>query len=132
MQYNVASNNYIVVTPNGNVKGFKEEDEAHNFIIGYYERKVDKFSDDMEMTYEDYATNPIESTIDICIGLGVNEGDCTIYDLDDFIDKIQKSDMFDDEKEEVISKLLKTNVELNVIDYELFGILRDVTVIPHR
>lgn len=132
MEYNVAVNNYIVVTPKGTIKGFLEEEEAHMYVLGYYEKKVNKLSDDRESIYEDYATEPLESTIGICIDLGVTEGDCTIYDLDDFIEKIQESSIFEDEKEELILKLMKKDIRLNAVDYQLMDILRDVKVIPHR
>lgn len=132
MDYKVAANNYIVVTPKGTIKGFLEAEDAHMYVLGYYEKKVNKLSDDTDIIYDDYATEPLESTIDICIDLGVKEGDCTIYDLDDFIEKIQESSMFEEEKEEIISKLMEKDIKLNAIDYQLMDILKDVTVIPHR
>lgn len=132
MDNRVPFNNYIIVLPSGEVKGFVEENDAHKFFLGYYEGRVNDFSDSRELCYEDYATEPIESSIEICIGLGVNEGDCTIYNLEDFISKIQESSIFDEEKQEIITKLMANNIKLNVYDYQIDNILPDVLVIPHR
>lgn len=132
MYNNMPINKYIIVLPNGEVKGFKEENDAHKFFLGYYEKKVNDYSQNRELCYEDYSTQPVESSIEICIGLGVDEGDCTIYDLESFIEKIQESDMFDEEKQEIITKLMQDNIGLNVYDYQIDNILPDVVVIPHR
>lgn len=132
MDNNMPVNNYIIVLPNGEVKGFREENDAHKFFLGYYERRVNEHSENRELCYEDYSTQPIESSIEICIGLGVDEGDCTIYSLYDLINKIQESSIFDEEKQEIITKLMADNIKLNVYDYQIDNILPDVIVIPHR
>lgn len=132
MDNSIPINNYVIVLPSGEVKGFIEEDDAHTFFFGYYEGKVNDLADSRELCYEDYATEPIDSSIEICIGLGVNEGDCTIYNLHDFISKIQESSLFDEEKQEIITKLMASNIKFNVYDYQIDNILPDVIVIPHR
>lgn len=132
MDNNMPINNYIIVLPSGEVKGFKEENDAHKFFLGYYEGKVNEHSQNRELLYEDYSTQPIESSIEVCIGLGVNEGNCTIYDLHDFILKIQESSIFDEEKQEIITKLMANDIKLNIYDYQIDNILTDVMVIPHR
>lgn len=129
---NTSTNNYIVVFPNGEVKGVEDQNDAHITVLGYYEGKVNELNNDREASYEDYSTNPLESTINICISLGAYEGDCTIYDLEDLISKIQDSGIFDEEKQEIITKLMQPNIYLNVYDYQIDDILKDVIVIPHR
>ncbi|MDO4534318.1 MAG: hypothetical protein Q4B63_00735 [Clostridium perfringens] len=132
MDNNMPINNYIIVLPSGEVKGFIEEEDAHTFFFGYYEGRVKDLSDSRELCYEDYSTEPIESSVEICIGLGVDEGDCTIYNLHDFISKIQESSIFDEEKQEIITKLMADHIKINVYDYQIDNILQDVLVIPHR
>lgn len=132
MDNNMPVNNYIIVLPNGDVRGFREENDAHKFFLGYYERKVNELSQNRELCYEDYSTQPVESSIEICIGLGVDEGDCTIYDLQDLIAKIQESSIFDEEKQELITRLMADNIKLNIYNYQIDNILPDVIVIPHR
>lgn len=132
MYNNAPVNSYIVVMPDGETRGFREENDAHIFVLGYFEEKVNELNNDREANYEDYSTQPIESTINICISLGAYEGDCTIYDLEDFISKIQDSDLFDEEKQEIITKLMGDRINFNVFDYQVDNILNDVIVIPQR
>ncbi|MEG0309111.1 MAG: hypothetical protein RR636_14290 [Clostridium sp.] len=129
METIVPYHNYIVVTPNGDTIGFQEEDEARRFISGYYVGKIEELSSDSSMLYVDYATEPLEASIDICTELGAYSGDCIIYDLENFIDNIRKSGIFEEEKEELISMLLKKKIDLNVNDYQVDNILIDTTVL---
>ena len=84
-------NNYIVVTPNGDIAGFREINDARNFVSGYYIGKVEEMSDDFSVVYSDYVTDPMQTTEAICTSLGAYEGECVIYDLDSLIENIQKS-----------------------------------------
>lgn len=126
----VPYHNYIVVTPNGDIVGFEEEDEGRKFIAGYYVGKVEEHSDDREVVYEDYSTDPLQATVDICTELGAYEGDCRIYDLDSFIEVIRKSGIFEVEKEEIISKLMNKKIDLNINDYQLDEFLTDTKQLP--
>ena len=65
---------------------------------------------------------------DVGIIEGVENGECQIFNLDDFISKIRESAMFQDEKDEVISKLLRENINLNVYEYGLFNLLNECEV----
>ena len=78
--------NYIVVTPNGDIAGFREIDDARNFVSGYYIGKVEEMSDDFSVVYSDYVTDPMQTTEAICTSLGAYEGECVIYDLDSLIE----------------------------------------------
>lgn len=128
----VPFNNYIVVMPSGDIKGFIEEERGRIFIRGYYADKVNELNDDQSMTSEDYATEPIQATIDVCISLGAYEGDCTMYDLENFIDNIRNSGIFDEEKQELITKLMQEDIKFNVNDYGVDDILNDTLVLPHN
>ena len=130
MDNTVPFHNYIVVTPNGDVLGFNEQDNARKFIAGYYIEKVEELSDERSMVYVDYGTDPLQTTVDICTELGAYEGDCVIYDLENFIDNIRKSGIFQDEKEELITKLMQKKIDLNINDYQIDDILMNTIVMP--
>ncbi len=88
MDTRVPYHNYIVVTPNGDVLGFGEEDDARKYVAGYY--------------------------------------------VDSFIENIQSSGIFEDEKEELILKLMQEKINLNINDYQVDDLLYDTKVVPNR
>ena len=132
MNTRVPYHNYIVVTPNGDVLGFGEEDDARKYVAGYYVGKIEELSDDRSKVYVDYGTDPLLASVDICTELGAYEGDCIIYDLDSFIENIQNSGIFEDEKEELILKLMQEKINLNINDYQVDDLLYDTKVVPNR
>ena len=132
MNTRVPYHNYIFVTPNGDVLGFGEEDDARKYVAGYYVGKIEELSDDRSKVYVDYGTDPLQASVDICTELGAYEGDCIIYDLDNFIENIQKSGIFEDEKEELIIKLMQEKINLNINDYQVDDLLYDTKVVPNR
>lgn len=132
MDTRVPYHNYIVVTPNGDILGFGEEDDARKYVAGYYVGKIEELSDDRSKVYVDYGTDPLQASVDICTELGAYEGDCIIYDLDNFIENIQKSGIFEDEKEELILKLMQEKINLNINDYQVDDLLYDTKVVPNR
>lgn len=132
MNTRVPYHNYIVVTPNGDILGFGEEDDARKYVAGYYVGKIEELSDDRSKVYVDYGTDPLQASVDICTELGAYEGDCIIYDLDNFIENIQNSGIFEDEKEELILKLMQEKINLNINDYQVDDLLYDTKVVPNR
>jgi len=132
MDTRVPYHNYIVVTPNGDVLGFGEEDDARKYVAGYYVGKIEELSDDRSKVYVDYGTDPLQASVDICTELGAYEGDCIIYNLDSFIENIQSSGIFEDEKEELILKLMQEKINLNINDYQVDDLLYDTKVVPNR
>ncbi|KEZ85795.1 hypothetical protein IO99_12890 [Clostridium sulfidigenes] len=132
MDTRVPYHNYIVVTPNGDVLGFGEEDDARKYVAGYYVGKIEELSDDRSKVYVDYGTDPLQASVDICTELGAYEGDCIIYDLDSFIENIQSSGIFEDEKEELILNLMQEKINLNINDYQVDDLLYDTKVVPNR
>jgi hypothetical protein len=132
MNTHIPYHNYIVVTPNGDILGFEEEDDARKYVAGYYVGKIEELSDDRSKVYVDYGTDPLQASVDICTELGAYEGDCIIYDLDSFIENIQNSGIFEDEKEELILKLMQEKINLNINDYQVDDLLYDTKVVPNR
>ena len=49
--------------------------------------------------------------------------------MEEFINKLEEELVFDNEKDEIISKLMEEDLEINVYDYNLDMILADTDVI---
>lgn len=120
-------NQFILVMPSGKTKGFNDLDLAKACINLYYENKIKEYSEEEE--YNDSKEMVGETRLNICQHLGVEEGECMVYDLEDFLEKLREELVFDEEKEEVISKLLKEKIDLNIYDFGLDLILQDVKTI---
>ena len=58
--------------------------------------------------------------------LGVEEGKCEVYKTEDFIEKLKEELVFDEEKEEVISKLSEAKINFNIYEYSLDEILAQI------
>ena len=124
----IPSNEYLLVMPNGDCVGFNDLKEAKAYINIYYERKIDEDID--EHDYND--TTEIgggDSRQNVCTQLGVEEGKCEVYNMEEFINKLEEELVFDNEKDEIISKLMEEDLEINVYDYNLDMILADTDVI---
>ena len=118
-------NDYLVVMPSGNCKGFNDLESVKAYINIYYERKIDKslhedgYNDATEIGGEKPRKN-------ICTQLGVQEGKCEVYNTKDFIEKPKEELVFDEEKEEVISKLSEAKIDFNIYEYRLDEILEQI------
>ena len=118
-------NDYLLVMPSGNCKGFNDLESAKAYINIYYERKIDEslhedgYNDATEIGGEKPRKN-------ICTQLGVKEGKCQVYKTEDFIGKLSEELVFQEEKEEVISKLYEAKIDLNIYDYSLDEILANI------
>ena len=127
MEYITAFNNYVVAEPGGDLRGFKELSDARSFISAYNLDNIlensPRVTEDSEKFFDLYQEKDQQ---DLGIITGVNEGECKIYDLEDFIEKIRESSFFQSEKDEIISELLKEDIKLNIYDYGIDDILTDV------
>lgn len=111
--------NYIVVTPKGDIEGFQQVEDANAYILGYFVEKIDDIGNNSDYVYVDNTTEQLENAVNISRELGVYEGECRIYDLESLIENIRNSGIFDDEKEEIISKLMEEEIGLNIHDYQM-------------
>ena len=118
-------NDYLLVMPSGNCKGFNDLESAKAYINIYYERKIDEslHEDGYNDATEIGGEKPREN---ICTQLGVKEGKCEVYKTEDFIGKLREELVFEEEKEEVISKLSEAKIDLNIYDYGLDEILAKI------
>ena len=118
-------NDYLLVMPSGNCKGFNDLEGVKAHINIYYERRLDDtlhedgYNDATEIGGDDPRLN-------VFTQLGVEEGKCEVYKTEDFIEKLKEELVFDEEKEEVISKLSEAKINLNIYDYSLDGILAQI------
>ncbi len=124
MEYITAVNDYVLLMPSGELRGYKDIDSARGTIYQY------DIVDMLEHVHSgaDGEFDMYTEQNDVGIIEGVENGECQIFNLDDFILKIQESGMFQDEKDEVISQLLKENINLNVYDLGLFNLLNECRV----
>lgn len=118
---------YLLIMPEGDCKGFNDLDEAKAVINFYYERRIDEDMGEKGYNYND--TTDIGGDTyreNICTQLGVDEGKCEVYVMDDFIKKLEEELVFDVEKQEIIEKLYEENLDINVYDYNLDAIIADI------
>lgn len=122
---NIPCNEYLLVMPNGDCKGFNDLKEAKAYINIYYERKIDEDVD--EHGYNDFTDiGGGDARQNICTQLGVEEGRCEVYNMDEFIKKLENELVFDNEKNEIISKLMEEHLDINLYNYNLDMILADI------
>ena len=126
MEYITAFNNYVVAQPNGDLIGFKELSDARSFISTYNLNNILENSPIAENAEKFFDLYQEKDQQDLGIITGVDEGECKIYDLEDFIEKVRATDFFQSEKDEIISELLKEDIKLNIYDYGIDNILTDV------
>ena len=128
MEYITAFNNYVVAQPNGDLIGFKELSDARSFISTYNLNNILENSPIAENAEKFFDLYQEKDQQDLGIITGVDEGECKIYDLEDFIEKVRETDFFQSEKDEIISELLKEDIKLNIYDYGIDNILTDVKI----
>lgn len=111
---------YLLVMPSGNIIGFDDEETAKAYINNYYYFRTR--NNNVVGAYEDLTEDFDDIVNVICYKIGVEEGECRLYNTRDIIEKIQEEVVFDDEREEIISKLLSNNINLNTFDYAIDNI----------
>lgn len=126
MEYITPVNNYVVVEPSGDIKGFQELEDARGFVSSL---NLDNILEHTQVGKHAIADMYQEQDQkDLGTITGVYEGECRIYNLDNLIEKIRETAYFESEKQEIISKLLNKDIKINVYDYGIDDVLADVTV----
>ncbi len=121
---------YLLVLPNGDVKGFEDLETTKGYINIYYDKKIRHSH--LINEYNDVTDNSDEYVNTICQNLGVVEGECRVFDSLKVIDKLQEKMIFDDEKQEVISKLMQKDIKLNIYEYTIDDIFNDIDIVDIR
>lgn len=123
MEYLTPVDNYLVVLPSLKGVTFIDIESCHGYINRYYEEKLALKG--MENTYADYDMYEEKAREDIMRVVGVEEGEAKIYDLENFIEVVQSSSLFQEEKEEIIRKVIERNSKIDIGKYDLESILLD-------
>ena len=118
---------YLLVMPSGNIKGFDDLDTTKAYINLYYMQQVR--NSDIITEVNDLTDSSEQFINTVCQNLGVIEGECRVYKTNDIIEKIQEDIVFDEEKQELISKLLSKNININIYDFAIDNIFNDVEAI---
>jgi hypothetical protein len=118
-------NDYLLVMPSGNCKGFNDLESTKAYMNIYYERKFD------QTVHQDGYNDATEiggdgPRLNVFTQLGVEEGKCEVYKTKEFIQKLRENLVFEEEKEEVILKLSEAKINFNIYDYSLDKILSDI------
>lgn len=119
--YEAPENNYLLVMPDGRAIGFEESEMAQAYVNRYYQEKLEVYSNKVDFSDLDITDEKVAETISRVVG--VDEGLCILYNLEEVIARIQKSSIFEDEKNELIAKLRGRKIELNINDYQIDDIL---------
>lgn len=118
-------NEYLLVEPDGTCKGFTDYEGAKSYVNMYYERFIDHKI--VKNDYNDLTDIGGEAPrVNICTQAGAETGICKIYKIDDFIKKIESDIVFEEEQEEIISKLIQKDIDFNINDYNLDLVLADI------
>lgn len=119
------NNEYLLIMPDGDCKGFNDFESAKAYINIYYERLIDKNID--EDDYNDATEiGSGDTRIKICTESGVEDGRCELYNMENVIDKINSELVFDAEKKEIIEKLCEAEINFNIYDNNLDLLISDV------
>lgn len=118
-------NEFLLVMPKGNCKGFNDFESAKAYINIYYEKAIDEnIDDDDENDMTEIGSG--DTRINICTKLGVEEGKCELYKTEDLINKVTEELVFDIEKKEIIERLCDADINFNVYDNNLDLLLSDI------
>lgn len=117
---NIPNFDYLLVMPSGNVRGFEDIESAKGYVNNYYYKKT--ISTDVIGAYKDLIEDFDDISDVLSYKSGVEEGECRLYNTREIIEKIQDEFVFEDEKEELIMKLLYNPTEINTFDYAIDNI----------
>ncbi|MGL5380724.1 hypothetical protein [Clostridium sp.] len=115
---------YLLVLPTGDTLGFNDLDTAKGYVYIYYEKQIKDYSESTD--YMDVTELVGQVRNNICQHIGVDEGECVLYSIPSLVEKLQENLVFDEDKQEIISKLLSKNINLNIYEYSIDNILTEV------
>lgn len=115
---------YLLVLPTGDTLGFNDLDTAKGYVYIYYEKQIKDYSESTD--YMDVTELVGQVRNNICQHIGVDEGECVLYSIPSLVEKLQENLVFDEDKQEIISKLLSKNINLNIYEYSIDNVLAEV------
>lgn len=128
MDYILSENNYLAVLSNGKARGFVDYEEAKAYINIYFMENLN--NEGKKNIYANYDMYEEKSTEDIAFVLGAENDGVNIYVIEDIIEYIRNMEVVTiDEKEEIISKLLNKECNLDIYSAGLKSILENINPI---
>lgn len=125
MDYIVPKNNYLAVLSNGKGRGFVDYEEAKAYINRYFMENLVR--EGRKNIYANYDMYEEKSTEDIAFVLGAENDGVSIYMIEDIIEYIRNMEIATiDEKEEIISKLLNKECNIDIYTAGLKSILENI------
>ncbi|MCR6515701.1 hypothetical protein M4I33_12560 [Clostridium sp. LY3-2] len=125
MEYIVPKNNYLAVLSSGKGKGFVDYEEAKAYINRYFMENLNRQG--RKNIYANYDMYEEKSTEDIAFVLGAENDGVSIYMIEDIIDYIRDMEIATiDEKEEIISKLLNEECNIDIYTAGIKSILENI------
>ena len=115
---------YILVMPSKKVIPVEDIEFAKAYVNRYYERKIEICKGDKN--YEEHDLSDDETREEVFRTIGNEEGEPMLYDTDSVIEAVRESDFFDDEQEEIITKLLLGDTDIEIDKYSLDIILVNI------
>ena len=114
-------NNYVVLTPEGKLIGFKDKDKCINYVTLYEFSNMIEFKNNKNDGYYEFYVEQDQK--DFGTMEGISKGDCLIYSIHDILKAVEDSSIFQSEKEDIINGLLKNDINLNVYDIGIDDII---------
>lgn len=119
-------NPYLLVMPEGKAFSVPDIEYARAYVVNYYNQKSKAFSSKEEYSY--YDINDDETRDEMLRTIGNNDGRPILYDMDDFLEKLKESEIFQDDIDEILSIMQKKHL-LDINKYELENVLVNSKVI---
>ncbi|MGL4873955.1 MAG: hypothetical protein ACRC30_04820 [Clostridium sp.] len=117
---------YLLVLPNGRAIGFLEVEGAKAALNMYHEGRINIKKD--EEIYSVYDMFEEKSREDLSYIIGVEEGEGKVYSIQSLIENVQRSELLDEEKDELIGLLLEDKINFDISDFGVENLLSETNV----
>lgn len=106
---------YLVIYNEDKLQGFESRGEAIEFCEDKLQSNINDYCDDYDIDIEDVS---LEKFNGIVFGAGYESGDIKIYNINKILKNIDKANLDEDEKEELIQSLKSDFSDTTLGDYE--------------
>ena len=115
---------YVLVMPSKKIILVEDIEFAKAYVNRYYENRIDICKKNKD--YEEHDLSDDETREEIFRTIGNEEGEPLLYETDSLIEAVRESDFFADEQEEIITKLLLGDTDIDTDKYSLDMILVNI------
>ena len=124
--YKETYNEFLLVLPNGDCIGFNDIESAKSYINRFYEDLIkEKIHEEGDNDITENSAGS-DARINICTDYGVENGNFQLYSIDDVIDKVNESTIFEEEKSYIIENLYEAEIDFNMYDSNLDELMSDI------